>query len=378
MENGESEYFAFLSLTGDRFNAPGMPVETAREVGIFREAILKIARDIWLEDNSDRQRLPGGFNEAFDLRLISVESGSAQPRMQLHRPSGRVSDEDWSEWNNCYERARDRLTDTLQSVAQTRQTSIDLSPGAMRAIRRVGSSLQDSECLILGDPVKEARRVVIDHAVRELLEEIEELAPTPEQVRVEGVIVEYDGSSLSFRVKTLSGISTCRLNPDLPELAKEAKEYLAADGVTAPDVAVEGVTTDALAKNPKLFNVASIAPLRSVEEKELLSRLDRIVELEDGWLGPGSVTPEPNAIDRVRRLIPQIARLGAPVSIIPNAEGAVVLEWRRGDVEMTAAIEPNDELFLCVDDTATDELHEKQAEFDEALLLKFLASGSMN
>ncbi|MEV7418270.1 hypothetical protein [Streptomyces sp. NPDC089919] len=378
MESSEGEYFAFLSLTGDRFDAPGMPVETAREVGFLREAILKIARDIWLEGNSDRQRVPSGFNESFDLRLIAVESGSARPRMLLHRPSRRASDEEWSEWSDCYARARDRLTETLQNVAETQQTSINFSPGVMQAIRRVGSSLHDSETMILGDPVKETHRAVIDHAVRELLEEIEELAPTPEQAQVEGVIVEYDGSSLSFRVKTRAGISTCRLDPDHPELAGQAKEYLAADGITAPDVVVEGVTTDALAKNPKLVSVARITLLRSIEEKEILARLDHIAGLEVGWLGMDSVAPGPEVLEKVRRLVPHIARLGVPVAVIPNAEGAIVLEWRRGDSEMTAAIEHDNELFLCVDNTVTDDLQEKQLEFEETALVKFLTSGSMN
>ncbi|WP_329317984.1 hypothetical protein [Streptomyces sp. NBC_01262] len=377
MESGEEDYFAFLSLTGDRFDAPGMPVETAREVGNFREAILKIARDLWMDSNPDRQRLPNGFYEAFDLRLIDVESGSARPRMTLHRPARKVSDHDWDEWSTYYIQARDKLTDSLQSVAQTRQAPINLSPGAMRAIRRVGSSLQDSETMILGDPKQESRRAVIDHAVREILEEIEELAPTSESVQIEGMIVEYDGSTMSFRVKTKVGTSSCRLDHARHDLAVLAKEYLAADGITAPDVLIGGETADPTQKNIQLFNVTSIAAIRSIEEKALLANLDQIKGLQDGWLGPASEAPSADVVEKVRRVIPRIASLGTEVSIVPNSDGAIVIEWRRGDVEMSAAIEGTDELFLCADNAATDALLEKQTEFDEALLLRFLESGSM-
>ncbi|WP_405960663.1 hypothetical protein OG235_25710 [Streptomyces sp. NBC_00024] len=377
MEVGEDNSFAFLSLTGERFDAPGMPAETAREVGIFREAILKIARDLWMDGNPDRQRLPSGFNEAFDLRLLNVESGSARPRMTLNRPSRKISDNDWDEWSSYYVQARDKLTESLQNVAKTHQAPINLSPGAMRAIRRVGSSLQDSETIIVGDPLHETRRAVVDHAVREILEEIEELVPTPQSIQLEGVIVEYDGSAISFRMRTVSGTSTCRLDPEQRELAELAKEYLATDGITAPDVLVSGETSDATQKSVQLFKVTSIFAVRSIEEKMLLAALDRIAKLPTGWLGPNSEVPATDVIEKIRLLVPQIANSGLDISVVPNSDGAVVIEWRRGDVEMSAAVESNDELFLCADNTATDELLEKQTEYSEGALLRFLKSGSM-
>lgn len=377
MNDSEEEYFAFFSLNGDRFDAPGMPADTAREVGNFREAVLKVARDLWLESNPDRRRLPNGFNEAFDLRLIAVASGSARPRMVLHRPSGRISDADWDEWSDIYSRARDALTDSLQEIARTRQPPMHFSADSMRAIRRVGSSLQDSEAIILGDPQQDSRRATIDLAVREILEEIEELVPTPQPVQLEGVIVEYDGSSLSFRLKTATGVSTCRLDHERHDLAATAKEFLATDGITAPDVRVEGETPDASQRNVPLYSVTNITPIRSIEEKALLAQLRSIRDLADGWLGPDSQAPSDAVADRIEWIIPRLATLGLEVAIVPNAEGAILLEWRRGDIEMTAAIEPDDQLFLCADNTVTDDLQERQSEFDERLLTRFLENGSM-
>lgn len=377
MDASEEDYFAFFSLTGDRFDAPGMPADTAREVGNFREAVLKIARDLWLEGNPDRRRLPNGFNEAFDLRLIAVASGSARPRMVLHRPSGKVSDAEWDEWSDIYARARDTMTDSLQNIARTRQPPVHFSPESMKALRRVGSSLQDSEAIIVGDPRQGSRRAIIDLAVREILIEIEELVPTPQPVQLEGVIVEYDGSSLSFRLKTDSGHSTCRLEHEQHGLAESAKEFLATDGITAPDVRVEGETPDASLKNVSLHRVTGISAIRSIEEKSLLAQLERIRELDDGWLGPDSLSPEPVIADRIEKVIPRLATLGTGVSIVPNAEGAILLEWRRGSVEMTAAVEPDNELFLCADNTETDELQERQSEFSERLLTQFLENGKL-
>ncbi|WP_158942629.1 hypothetical protein [Streptomyces sp. ERV7] len=377
MDDQEEEDFAFFLLTGDRFDPPGMPADTAREVGTFREAVLKVARHLWLEENPDRRRLPNGFNEAFDLRLLSISGGSAKPRMRIYRQPGRVSDADWSEWSSIYTKARDVLTDSLQGITEPRQQAIQFPPDTLGAIRRVGSSLRDSETLVLGDPRQESKRAIVDHTVRELLDEIEEIAPTPELAHAEGLVIEYDGSTLSFRLKTDTGTITCRLDPKSYRLASAAKDFLATDGITAPDVRVSGETLDPTQRNAPMVRITEIVAIRSVEEKALHAQLHRIHELHDGWLGPGSKAPDGEVMGKAARLIPEIARLGAGVSLVPSTEGAILLEWQRGEVEMSAAIEPDDEMFLCADNTATDDLLEDQSAFDESRLLSFLTDGSM-
>ena len=373
----EEKYFAFFSLTGDRFDAPGMPADTAREVGNFREAVLRVARELWLSENPDRQRLPSGFNEAFDLRLVAVAAGSARPQMMLNRPPGRVSDQDWDEWSGTFVKARDFLTESLQSVTQTERPLTSFAPETLRAIRRVGSSLHESEAITLGDPKQPARRVMIDQTVRDLLEEIDDLVTVPEPMALEGVILEYDGEKQSFRLKTASGISTCRLNQGDTNLGALAKNYLALDGVTAPDVRVEGDTPDASQRQPQLFNIRSIASIRSIAEKILLSQIERIAQLSDGWLGPESKAPDGDVLARATSLIARAASLGIDMSIVPNSEGSVVFEWKRGDVEFSASIEPLGGVFLYSDNTVTDELIEKQAKHDEAMLVGFFMTGSI-
>ncbi len=146
------EDFAFFSLNGDRFDAPGMPADTAREVGNFREAVLQVARQLWLSANPDRQRVPNGFTDAFDLRLTEVVSGSARPRLILHRPTRRVSDADWSEWEAVYVKARNVVTEAVHEVGESGHLPADFPRAATLALRRLGTSLVESEAITLGAP----------------------------------------------------------------------------------------------------------------------------------------------------------------------------------------------------------------------------------
>lgn len=373
----DSDAFAFFSLRGDRFDAPGLPADTAREVGHFREAVLQVARRLWL-DNHGRQRLPSGFSDAFDLRLVGVLEGSARPQLVLNRASSGVDDSDWDEWVSYYASARDTVAEAVGAVAKTERLPDSFPVDGLRALRRIGSSLQDSESVELGSPVESSRRAVLDRSVRELLEEIDEaLPPAPVDAFLVGVITEYDGATVSFRLRTDTGISTCRLEQFNAGLAQRAKEVLALDGVTAPDVRVLGKTLDPDRRQVQLFDVHGIELVRTVEEKVLVNRLNDLSALERDWLGPNSTPPSDEVLDRAQRLVPALSTLGLAVAVVPNAEGALVFEWRRGDFELTAAIEPNGEMFLCADNTVTDEVVEEQAPYDEARIERFLRTGSM-
>ncbi|WP_133794307.1 hypothetical protein [Actinokineospora alba] len=384
--------FAFFSLIGDRFNAPGMPADTAKEVGFFREAILSVARQLWLDANLGRSRVPAGFAEAFDLRLTNVLRGSAEPQLLLNRTQ-RVSDEDWDEWVRFYEAARDSIAMGVPTVAvapldrdrtdlteEARAARVLRNPAVVASLRKIGSTLEQAETVVLGSPLRAGPRVKLDHDMRLLLNpRLSDLGVTQsEQVSIEGVIVEYDGKTRSFRLEMLNGSATCSLTKDEARLSIQARDYLALDGFTAPDVVIIGETNNSVAKNIHIFSVHSIDIVRSVAEKMLIQQLQRIVELEDNWLGSGSEKPPEEIVERVRELVPALAALDIQISVVPSADGSVVLEARRGLVELSVAVEPNGEMFMCSDNVDTNELDEAQVDFDGSRLERFLRTGAIS
>lgn len=391
--------FAFFSLTGDRFDAPGMPADTAKEVGFFREAVLSVARQLWLDANPGRSRVPAGFAEAFDLRLTAVHEGSAVPQLHLNK-SQKISDQDWEEFVRFFRSAVNVIADGVNEaveaqgdvtsdepehapdsvpVDKTSSVGVLKTPAVVASLRKLGSTLDETESIILGSPLKSGPRVTLDHHARVILNpKLDELGATQsEQVSVEGVIVEYDGSTQSFRLEMLSGNAICKLAKDEVALALVARDNLAVDGISAADVVVVGETNNPAARNLQIFSVHSIDVVRSFAEKRLIAQLEQISALEEQWLGPDSEKPSKDTVERVRSLLPTLALLDVPVQVVPNSEGAIVLEARRGILELSVAVEPNGEMFMCSDNVETNDLEEAQVDFDGGRLEQFLKTGGL-
>lgn len=373
--------FAFFSLEGDRFNAPGMPADAAKEVSAYREALVSIAIDLWKRENPDKLRAPRGFAAAFDLRLTEVKAGSAQPQLFLNRPARGVTDEDWDEWEPYYVRARDLATSSVAAVEAADAVPADMEPAVRKALGRVGATLDDDERLRLGAPPEDAPRAVLTPHVRDVLRRIDDvLPPLDRDVAEVGVLTEYDGESLSFilRADSDGGRVKCVLEHFNEPLAQRAREHLAIDGVTAPDVRVEGQTRTREGEAVRhIFNVHSLEVVWTVAEKMVVRRLRELTDLAPGWLGPGSDAPAPELFTMLEPVVTDIATLGLEVSIVPGVDGAVVLSWRAGDVEFTARVGPGRTLLLVSDNVRTDALAERETDFDADLLRRFLREGIM-
>jgi hypothetical protein len=64
-------------MTGARFDGGGMPVEAAPELAAYRDLVISLAEELFRQRNPGRQRLPARFEDRLQLRLETVEQGSA-------------------------------------------------------------------------------------------------------------------------------------------------------------------------------------------------------------------------------------------------------------------------------------------------------------
>lgn len=200
----------------------------------------------------------------------------------------------------------------------------------------------------------------------------------PRAASAVGVLSEYDGEKLSFVLRPHEGARvTCVLEHYNEPLAQRAREYLALDGITAPDVRVEGETLDDEDRVRRIFNVHGLEVVWTIPEKVIVHRLRALTKLKPGWLGPGSGVPSPALAELLEPVVSDLASMGLPVSIVANTDGAFVLEWRAGDVEYTAEVDATGSLYMCADNVVNDDLADAEIPFDVDVLRRFVTTGAM-
>ena len=371
--------FAFFSLEGMRFDGRGMPADAAREVAAFRAAVLHAARSLYKERHGGD--VPSVFDRAFDLRLVSIGRGSARPEMVLDR-GAQVTPEQWADFEELYELGRDLVTRELDAVTTADEVPLSFDRATRRSLARLGGSLKPAERLRVGPPAAAQGRAVLTPRTRELLRKSAQEPESPEErdISLVGVVTEYDSVMRSFDlVRDDTGKKVkCVVDHYDAGLAERVRSHMSVDGVTAPDVRVEGQTwepEDRLIR--QVHNVHQLEVVWTIAEKVVVQRIRELAKLKPGWLGPGTDAPTPELAALVEPLAGDITSLGIPVSIVPNAAGSFVLEWRAGDVEYTAELGTDRRLFMCADNVVTDNLDEREVDFDSDLLRRFLTDGVM-
>jgi hypothetical protein len=90
-ENGPGESMTDetfkLRYVGQRFHDARLPVDVLSDLPAFRDLLVAFAKDRWRALNSDRRRVPKGFDKSLSFDLVGIEEGSAVPALNWNRGS---------------------------------------------------------------------------------------------------------------------------------------------------------------------------------------------------------------------------------------------------------------------------------------------------
>ena len=378
--------FVYFRMTGGRFETgKGMPASAAAEIQRYSELLYEVARLEWLAAHPGRSNATG-LKDAFDLRLVGIEDGSARVQFQL-TPRSQAGDA--SEPEILFMRARDIINETIAMVAVDGVLPEVFPRRALPHLGRVGRMLGDGEAIALakpraqGEAAEPSTDAVLTRDVQRTVRQIDEaLEDKPEWFEAEGVINEFDPAKGTFRLKlTAGGTVKCHLGTLELQVAETVRTVLAVDreSVTAPDVVVAGVPdwrpNGDLAQ---LLQVNEVTVVRTPTEKVLMARLDELSSLEPEWSGPGARAPGAAAIRCARELVPALARSNLPVAVGAVGDGSVVLEWRRETTVCSAELQADGDMYLFADHTDSDTYEEYEGAFDAVLVIRFVDTGALD
>ncbi|WP_155798399.1 hypothetical protein [Sorangium cellulosum] len=198
---------------GRRFERHGLDFADLTSLVSYRKIVASIARDLWLRDNSDRSKVPKGFDSALQLQFFGIEPGSSH--VVTHRPAQKIHVipmfpvVDRRSIANKLPEASDVFALTLSALRDGQPPPYRFEARILRQFGHIAESLRDDETLDITlipqpdhDPAKRlphgiSKLLMTRAHRRSVVSTIKRIAPsTPRDDDTRRVAVEFSGQVL--------------------------------------------------------------------------------------------------------------------------------------------------------------------------------------
>lgn len=296
---------------------------SAAELERYALLVSAVARELYLREHPKRQRVPRGFDDAFDLRLTRVDQGSQIPILvrSTINEGGPFEKTDW------HEDARRLINSALGDVGADDRFPESFPYEAIKPLAQFGRSLRADERIELADDANDPKRAVLTVDTRKRIQQLAKL----DELEIETVVIgRVNGLSSTLHAElTVTGdLSPRKIEATFsdPSIWESLHKYLGLDHA-APPVALSVIAVQN--REGIIDRITDILHVEPALPQAWSDRLRELAALGQDWLHPGSNPPSNETIGRVERIL--LAILDAEVqvpAIYPAADGGIQLEWR--------------------------------------------------
>jgi len=324
------ERFAEPTFKGGRFESHALPVDVLPELATYRDLIIELAKYLFLQNETNRQRVPKGFVESFHLVLRTIEDGSAIPVLERLVPDARPiilmgSTIDF------FTQARDQIEEVVTAASLGRALPSSFPGQFIPRFNQFGKRLHDNEYIELRGPGRptgprydrQARKFLILQREREYDASVDLLA------EIRGGVIDREQIAL-------------RLDDERLVDAK-APETLVRQALDAVESQVRVIGWGTFDQNDRLQRIIEIEEMVFAEEEimtptPLEARFAELARLGEGWFGLGSPSLDPGGLANFSAFIHQVIADGAitPPFIYPTPDGNAQAEWSFPSWEVSA------------------------------------------
>ena len=312
--------FLNIKYSGKRFAGGRLPVDVVSDLQAIEDILATFAREIWLKEN-DRERMPSGYAEWFKVSLTGVADGSALPALDLDiLEDDQESIEEYSTRRSLMHKAELEFYKTLKLASEG--NIVTLSTAQIRNFNRFLPSLQRDEKFHYAEKSQDLVQMnsnVISLDIEKRTAFLKNIKSTYEQ-RVQGVAL-LKSVDLKCNIKFFS-----RDTGDffLIDSEKNPTDYGAKIGSYYQfDLIVERRHDDAIQKVLVIHELALL-------EDPIISIIDKIAKLEDGWLDGYGSSIEPDVANSCKEfIIFRGGKLPDFYAIAPTEQGNILLEYKQ-------------------------------------------------
>ena len=263
-------------LEGLRFKKHTIPLDILKDLSVFEEMIIQVAKWKFFEKFPERRRIPRGFTDEITLSLGQIGEGSAIANINLEVNSTQghlippIS-------QRCYEESRDSICDAINAAAKGECITHYLPHHFLRYFDRIGRSLQDNESIKFR-PEDKLNPACLNRKTRRALVFASNVEKITDKIVIYGTLSRVDKKRKRFLIDLANDtrIEGSYSQEYEVEIFKAFEKY-----EQSFCVQIQGIGQ--FDSNKNLQKIESIADITLSPPNEITSRLDEFRTLHDGW-----------------------------------------------------------------------------------------------
>lgn len=307
-------------LSGARYAGHSIPLEVLKDLAVLEEMIIEVAKMEFLKDHPGRKRSPRRFTEGIELKLVGIEDGSAVPVIALDISVPSLFPPGIAPY---LERGRDAIISAISAAEHNGPITDHLPEKTLGYFDRLGRSLRDGEAIEFGLAGAKAPVRLTKETRRTLLLASSQIKELSEEMQVRGSVPEADQDDMSFELQLTDGRKVkAPLAPQHLEAILDAFNGYK----SGARVLLQGVGR--VNRGGKLVGFESVEHVTLLDPLDVLSRLDELRQLKDGWLEGRGCAPAPSGIDWLCEVFSRNYPDDLPQPFVyPTEEGGIRMEW---------------------------------------------------
>lgn len=317
---------------GNRFKNHQLPIDVLVGLAAYKDALVAVVRQIWLEDHPNRERLPDHFGKDISFSLSEIKKGSAIPALQLIGPGNHAT----QEYSNLLSRGEAKIRETIeiaQSLPQNINQYADLD--VLKYLSKLGSTLEEGEFIDF-TPNSQSNTSPI-RLNRKLSNKLKEAASKPAFSQREGIsmgiISAMDHEEKKFTLTLPNGR---RISGGYVSSQQEALFNLFSE---RGKVRVSGLME--FTARGWLRKIISLDEIDTVNTFDVPYRLEELKALKSGWFdGFQGRELRKEAVEWLSDIFTShyADSLKLPATF-PTIEGNIQMEWSIGNWEISLLID---------------------------------------
>ena len=333
----QNKEFLAPRFVGARFADHSIPLDVLQDLAVLEEMLKTAARLLYLQDHTDRSRVPKGFCKGVSIVISDIEDGSAIPKLLLTFSTSALSL--FPPENQLYiEKARDAIVRAVDA-AEHDEVIDSLPESVLGYFERLGRSLRDGENIEFrpGNPSRPAR--LNRQTRKKLILASSKAEDYTEEIEIVGLVSGSDHDKETFTLKLKDG-STVSGPRDQENKSLILEAHTGYDD--EQKIRVKGIGR--FGRSGKLTKIESVDDVELLDKLDISERLQELKQLENGWHdGRGDALDGTRLSWLEETFLNNYDDAGLPLPwLYPTLEGNVQAEWTIGNWEVSLEIRLSD------------------------------------